>query len=187
MGVTPYQGTYLGTLWVFDPVSEANDCPVKWPELACSRDGIKWHRSFPSETFVPTGPEGSTDSKQIRMSASLVVRDNEILLLYGQTNRRHSSVDMRIEIGMAHLRLDGFAAMSARKQEGSILTKALRFASGQLRVNAADLPRDYVNAEILDSNRNTLSRKGVDTGKAARTPVSRTPRKHPAEAASGRD
>jgi hypothetical protein len=77
MGVTQYQGIYVGTLWIFDPVSESKDGPVIWPELAVSRDGIVWSRPFEGEMFVPTGPDGSNDSKQIRMSASLVVRDEE--------------------------------------------------------------------------------------------------------------
>lgn len=177
MGVTPYQGIYVGTLWIFDPVSESKDGPVIWPELAVSRDGIRWTRPFEGEMFVPTGPDGSNDSKQIRMSAALVVRDDEIVMLYGQTNRPHRSVDMRIDIGMAYLRLDGFAAISAEAhQEGSILTKPLISESGQLYVNADVSSGGYIKAELTDKNGNTLpgyeltSSKGI-TGDNLRAPM----------------
>ncbi len=158
LGVTPYQGIYVGTLWIFDPVSESQNGPVIWPELAVSRDGISWTRPFEGEMFIPTGPDGSSDSRQVRMSASLVVRDKKIIMLYGQTDRPHTSVDMRIDIGMAYLRLDGFAAMTAgEQQEGLILTKPLRFGSGRLYVNADVHPGGYLKAELTDRNGNALS------------------------------
>ena len=176
MGVTLYEGIYIGTLWVFAPESEAKGGPVIWPELAVSRDGIKWDRPFRGKMFIPTGPSGSSDSRQIRMSASLVVRDDRILLLYGQTNRPHRSVDMRVEIGMAHLRLDGFAAMTAGERPGSILTKPLRFSSGRLYVNADISPGGYLKAEILDENGKPhsgfdLSASTSLTGNTVRSPM----------------
>jgi len=177
MGVTPYQGIYIGTLWIFAPESEAKGGPVIWPELAVSRDGIKWHRPFPGQMFVPTGPSGSRDFRQIRMSASLVVRDDKIILLYGQTDRPHRNVDMRVEIGMAHLRLDGFAAMTAGEQQGAILTTLLRSGPGRLYVNADVAPGGSLKAEILDENGNP--RPGFDlaaatslTEDALRSPMS---------------
>ncbi len=148
MGVTPYEGIYLGTPWIFDRISEARGGPVIWPELAVSRDGKQWLRPFPHRPLVPLGPRGAADSRQIRMSASLVVLDDKILLLYGQTDRPHQ-VDMRVEIGMATLRRDGFAAMQAGEVEASILTKPLRFDPGRLYVNAHVDPGGYVQAEIL--------------------------------------
>ena len=149
MGVTPYEGLYIGTPWIFDRASEARGGRVIWPELAVSRDGKQWHRPFPVQPLIPTGPPGSADSRQIRMSASLVVLDDKIILLYGQTNRPHE-VDMRVEIGMATLRLDGFAAMTAGETEGTILTKPLRFDRGRLYVNADVQPGGHLQAEIID-------------------------------------
>jgi hypothetical protein len=176
MGVTPYQGLYIGTLWIFAPQSESKGGPVIWPELAVSRDGIQWDRPFQGKMFIPTGPAGSGDFRQIRMSASLVVRDDKIVLLYGQTDRPHRTVDMRVEIGMAHLRLDGFAAMTAGEQPGSILTKPLRIGSGRLYVNADISPGGYLKAEILDQNGKPrpgleLSASTSLTGNTLRSPM----------------
>ena len=148
MGVTQYEGLYVGTPWIFDRGSEASGGPVIWPELAVSRDGKSWSRPWPGQPLIPNGPAGSGDSKQIRMSASLVVLDDKILLFYGQTDRPHV-VDMRVEIGAATLRLDGMAAMRAGDAEGTILTKPLRFNRGRLHVNASVDPGGYVKAELL--------------------------------------
>ena len=148
MGVTQYEGLYVGTPWIFDRGSEAAGGPVIWPELAVSRDGRSWDRPFPGQPLIPNGPAGSGDSRQIRMSASMVVLEDKILLLYGQTDRPHV-VDMRVEIGAATLRLDGLAAMEAGETEGTILTNPLRFERGRLHVNASVDGGGYVKAELL--------------------------------------
>ncbi len=97
-----------------------------WPELAVSRDGSNWVRPFQGQPLIPCGPAGSQDSRQIRMSTTLVILDDKILLLYGQSKRGHHTVDMQVDVGMATMRLDGFAAMSAGTVEGSLFTKPLR-------------------------------------------------------------
>ena len=148
MGVTPYQGLYIGTPWIFDRGSEARGGPVIWPELAVSRDGVTWMRPFPGRPLIANGPPESADCRQIRMSASLVVLEDRILLAYGQTDRPHVT-DMRVEIGVATLRLDGFVAMKAGDAEGTILTRQLRFTPGRLYVNAAVEPGGYIKAEVL--------------------------------------
>ncbi|MCP4643578.1 MAG: glycoside hydrolase family 32 protein [bacterium] len=149
MGVTPYQGVYIGTPWIFDQPSEAAGGPVIWPELAFSRDGIAWQRLFPGTRLVPTGPSGSADSKQIRMAASFAVLEDRILFAFGQTDQPHTTVDMKIDIGVATLRMDGFAAMSAGDAEGHITTKPLAHEEGELWVNAQVAPGGHVKAEVL--------------------------------------
>jgi hypothetical protein len=164
MGVNRYQGIYIGTLWIFEPSANSTDKPVIWPELAVSRDGIAWTRPFPGEPLVPCGPPGSADSRQIRMASSFVVLSDRILLFYGQTDRPHIP-DMRADIGMATLRRDGFAAMTAGDTEGSILTKLIRFEAGRLCVNAKVNFGGYLRAEILDANGQPLA--GYDLASCA--------------------
>lgn len=153
MGVTPYEGLYIGTPWTFEPGAENTGRPVIWPELAVSRDGRKWGRPFPHQPLIPCGPAGSPDSRQVRMSSALVVLDDKILLLYAQSKRGHHSVDMQIDIGMATMRLDGFAAMTAGEAEGSLLTQPLRFSPGRLFVNADVQPGGSLKAEVIDEKR----------------------------------
>ncbi len=149
MGVNRYEGIYVGTVWIFEPGADSTGKPVIWPELAVSRDGIAWSRPFVGEALVPCGPSGSADSRQIRMASSFVVVDDVILLFFGQSDRPHNTVDMRVDIGMATLRRDGFAAMAAAGGEGSILTKPLRFEAGRLCVNAEVEPGGSLRAELV--------------------------------------
>lgn len=44
------------------------------------RDGFDWERVAFGEPFLPLGPAGSFDHRQIRLASSLVVRDDRILL-----------------------------------------------------------------------------------------------------------
>ncbi|MCP4641934.1 MAG: glycoside hydrolase family 43 protein [bacterium] len=157
MGVNPYQGGYIGTPWIFDQPSERAGGPVIWPELAYSRDGIVWTRLFPGTPFVPTGPKGTPDSRQIRLAGSFAVVKDRIVLMYGQTDKSHEDVDMQIDIGTATLRLDGFASMTAGDTPGHILTAPLRFDTGTLHINAQVESGGYVKAEVLDAAGNVLN------------------------------
>jgi hypothetical protein len=157
MGVTPYQGMYIGTPWIYDPNAKG-DTPTKrvmWPELAVSRDGMAWLQPFPGKPLIPTGPPGSADFAQIRMASSLVVLDDRIVLIYGQTDRGHVA-DMRVDAGMATMRLDGFAAMTAGRSGGSILTKPLTFAGKRLAINAQTKDQGLVVVELHDATGKTI-------------------------------
>jgi hypothetical protein len=151
MGTMPYEGIYIGTPWIFDQPSESRGGPVIWPELAVSRDGINWTRPFPSVALIPTGAKDSADSRQIRLANSWVVLGDKILFCYGQSKQPHTTVDMQIDIGMATLRRDGFAAMTAGEKPGKIVTKLLRFKAGQLWINAQTEPDGFIKAEIVDA------------------------------------
>ena len=162
MGVVQYEGVYIGTPWIFDHSADPTDRPVIWPELAFSRDGVKWRRIFPGKAFIPTGPKGSPDSRQIRLASSWIVLDDKILFFFGQAARNHASSEMRVEIGMGSMRLDGFAAMmtdekaDGDKAPGIVVTKPLRFGADSLSINAETSPVGYVKAEIIDAKGNPL-------------------------------
>ncbi|MBN2290813.1 MAG: exo-alpha-sialidase [Pirellulales bacterium] len=160
MGVVPYEGVYIGTPWLFDHTANPTDRPVIWPELAFSRDGIKWRRLFPGKPLIPTGPKGSPDSRQIRLASSWIVLDDKILFFFGQTKRPHIS-DMQVDIGMATMRRDGFAALTAEKP-GIVTTKPLRFDAGRLSINAETSPGGYVKAEIIDAQGQALPGYSLD-------------------------
>ena len=124
-----------------------------WPELAISRDGISWSRPFEGQPLISTGPVGSADSLQIRMSSSIVEMDDEIIFFYGQTNRGHIS-DMRVEVGMATMRLDGFVAMEAGDEAGGIYTKPFLLEGNRIFINAAaNGDKDgWIRVGVLDEN-----------------------------------
>jgi hypothetical protein len=157
--VAPYEGMYLALVWIF-PATAASadwkaDTPVTWPELAVSRNGTDWQRPFPGTPFLPLGPPGSFDRRQIRTASSLVELDDRILLLYAGSPHPHVAAH-QFDIGLATLRLDGVAAITAAEQEGSLLSKPLQFDAGRLLVNARVAPNGYVKAAVLDAEQGVL-------------------------------
>jgi hypothetical protein len=154
LSATLYQGLYIGLVWIFPAVPASMDwnadTPVTWPELVVSREGIDWERVAFGKPFLPPGPAGSFDHRQIRTASSLVVLDDRILLLYAGSPHPHVK-EHNFDIGLATLRLDGFVSLTAGEDEGTLLTKPLRFDAGTLRINAAVQPGGYVKAELLDA------------------------------------
>jgi hypothetical protein len=137
MGVTAYEGVYIGTPWIIynDKKDPKLPPPIMEAELGFSPDGWNWTRPFPGTAFLGVGAPGSPDEKQIRMSSSLVVLDDRILCLYAMSRDVHVS-DMRVEVGVATLRLDGFAAMAAGETAGTLETKPFLVQGTRLLVNA---------------------------------------------------
>jgi hypothetical protein len=152
MSVTPYEGMYVGLVWIF-PATPASadwnaDTPTTWPELVVSRDGLEWTRVAPGEPFLPLGPAGAFDHRQIRTASSMVVLPDRVILVYSGSPDPHVAAH-HFDIGCAELRLDGFAAMHAGPDGGTLTTRPLAFAPGQLWVNAVTRGDGYVAAEVL--------------------------------------
>lgn len=154
LSVTPYEGIYVGLVWIFPntPSSGDNnaDAPVTWPELVISRDGIHWQRPFFGQAFLPLGPKGSFDHRQIRTASSIVELPDQLVLMYSGSPDAHVS-GHRWDIGMATLRPDGFAALRADDSEGTLVTKPMTFDAGKLSINANVAEGGYVKAELLDA------------------------------------
>jgi hypothetical protein len=153
LSVTPYEGMYVGLLWIFPNTLASGDqnadTPVTWPELVVSRDGRKWKRVAYGEPFLPLGPVGSFDHRQIRTASSLVVLPDRVLLFYSASPDAHIR-QHHWDIGLATLRRDGFAGIEAGATEGTLLTKPLQYTGGKLMINAKTRPDGFVKVELLD-------------------------------------
>jgi hypothetical protein len=138
-----YEDLYLGWLWVFDRSKTAE------AELASSRDGRNWQRVAPGQAFFPRGGAGTWDSEMILVVAP-VVRDDKIWIYYSGWNTPYTTEAqekltrgwvengrrMQWAIGLATLRLDGFASLDAGATGGTLLTRALQLDGRTLTVNA---------------------------------------------------
>jgi len=153
LAVTPYDGQYIGLVWIFPDTEDSKnpniDTPVTWLELTSSRDGENWQESDFGKQFIPLGPKGSFDHRQIRPASSLVVMDDKIVFLYAGSPNPHIS-SHKWDIGLATLRKDGFVSMDAGDQEGTLLTQPMSFLSDKLHINAAVSNGGYVKVELLD-------------------------------------
>ena len=92
-----------------------------------------------------------------------IVRDGQIWIYYGAWNHpyRRDAMErvqqgwiedgqrMQRAIGLATLRLDGFVALTAARNSGTVTTKTLRLPGGSLFVNAG--VKGELRAELLDT------------------------------------
>jgi hypothetical protein len=156
MPVMKYEGLYLGFIWTF----RTNEI-THIPQLVWSRDGRKWHRTPGREPFVPLGAAGSFDEANAYVSRP-VVRHDRLWVYYSGTRWRgladilESRDKARDAVGLATLRLDGFASMQAGPEPGTVTTRLLTFTGRTLTVNFEESVKGYVanpsalRVELLD-------------------------------------
>jgi len=154
-----YGAQYLGILTHFDkrPLEQTQVL-----RLLSSRDGDNWDR-VPGEPLVGLGEVGEWDRFQLLLTGAPPIPVGDRLYIYYRgTARRHAKnpkeFDPRIAldqgpgtmaIGLATLRLDGFASMNASFNGGSLTTRPFLLGGDELRVNVKS---DYgkLVAELLD-------------------------------------
>ncbi len=146
-----YGDQYLGMLTHFDKGPLAQSQTLR---LLSSRDGQSWAR-IPGEPLVALGLIGEWDRFQLLLTGAPPIRVGDRLFLYYRgTARRHNKVPAEYDprsmaIGLATLRVDGFASVSASYEGGRLTPKLLQAAGEELRLN---LKADYgqVFVECLD-------------------------------------
>ena len=167
-----YEGAFLGLLWVLSagmrPGTDAAEPDgIVDVQLTSSRDLVHWQRAGDREPLIPLGAPGDWDSGQIQTANFPIVVGDEIWIYYTGKGFSHASALLhdpqaqeearRAEgsrlagIGLAKLRLDGFASLDADGTEGTVTTKALRFDGRELVINA-QAERGSVAVEILNAD-----------------------------------
>jgi len=152
IAVDLYQRLYVGLLWIMHP--EVERLATLDVQLVTSRDGIHWERAANREVFLPNGPSGAFDAADIRTACHAVVLDDRILIYYAGASGKHGS-GSSMEIGLATLRLDGYASLNGGAAGGAVLTKAFRCPGGRLYLNA-DAARGEVGVTVCDAERKPL-------------------------------
>jgi len=166
-----YGDQYLGILTHFDKGPLAQTQTLR---LLSSRDGERWDR-IPGDPLVPLGGVGEWDRFQIMLTGAPPIRvDDRLFIYYRGTPRRHNKIvreyDPRIapdqdtgtmSIGLATLRADGFASVSASYDGGRLTTSPLRTATDDLVLN---LKSDYgrLLVECLDEENRPIPGYGKE-------------------------
>jgi hypothetical protein len=157
MGVTLYEGIYLGLPWIFREGSAWN-IDV---QLASSRDGIHWQRVAGRETFLPNGPEGSWEAGIIFTATRPVLVEDTLYFYYSACRHNHDyrlpeeqrTADwwssIKTSIGVATLRRDGFVSLDAGDEPGHILTRPLLLPEAEMHLNV-DARGGEVRVALLD-------------------------------------
>lgn len=136
-------------------------------QLAFSRDLKTWTRVEDRSFFIPAGKgprwTGDWDCGQTHSSSQPVRVGDELWFYYGGMDHSHFSEfytysedgstlfpQARSGIGLAVARLDGFAAIEAGDEPGTLTTKPLVLTGTHLVINAECGEDGHVVVEILD-------------------------------------
>lgn len=160
MSAFRYESLYLGYLLLY----RSNETPSADVELIASRDAVTWHRLRPRTPFIPSLlPEGRRtgqwDAGGVQPTLNGPIAHNGSLWIYyyghpAFHDNRHLKGEGRL--GVARLRMDGFASLRANWREGYVTTKSFVWPGGTLQVNCEILGGNgtredaWVRTAILD-------------------------------------
>jgi hypothetical protein len=122
-------------------------------EFVFSRDGLNWQRSRKREAFLPAGQSSDWDADwSCLMSSAPIVKNNRLWFYYGGRNTGGGPSHFAhfpfndSAIGLAVLRIDGYASLQAVEAEGWLETPTFVWDGGDLAVNAD--PRRDLNSPL---------------------------------------
>lgn len=189
MSVFPHAAGYVGLPAIFrvmkvtprdqtGPGQSPLDGPIDI-QLATSRDGRAWERSWPRVNVIPRGEPGAFDGGAILGVSSVPVHtDQETWVYYTAINTGHGGrmPPKRITIGRADWRLHGFVSLDAGPAGGRLETMPLRFDGAALVINA-DASRGRIRAALVDEDGAAVDGFGWDDAASLETDETRwTPR-----------
>lgn len=152
--------------------------------LAYSRDGRNWRHLNNRRQFMSLGGEGTWDAYLTTIPSKPLVMDDELWIYYGGSSCHHDwwitgqreGLDVpeaqdhslaQMGIGLAKLRLDGFASLDAGYvRPGILITRPVISSGTYLIVNARCGSKGSIAAEIVDINDKVIpgfSRQECDT------------------------
>ena len=132
--------------------------------MKVSRDMKTWTDvDFPRRALA-IGRFGEWDSGMVYGANTMLVVDDEIRLYYLGASMGHCTKVLPVTrpyhtlgVGLATLRLDGFASLRAADGEtGTVTTRPIRFEGDHLFVNAECASKGWLKAELLDLKGNTI-------------------------------
>lgn len=153
LSVTEYYKNFIGLIWMYYNSPDDKGMDI---QIATSRDGKSWERAADRKVLLTMGNKGEWDAGGLIPASQLIVApkaaEDKIYLYYGGTTTRHDdsrAYHRENSIGLATLRIDGFASMDAKLFKGYLITNPIKL-SGNLFINA-DAKHGFINIEILDA------------------------------------
>jgi hypothetical protein len=155
-----YFGNRLGFLWIYHNAPDDKRMDV---QLASWTAEAGWQRAADRQTILATGDRGQWDAGSVITASAPVIMPphdpNRLWLFYAGSTVRHDDARYRRnEIGLATMRLDGFASMEAGYFPGTLGTCALMPLGGRLFLNVV-APHGELSITVLDaSDQNPIAR-----------------------------
>ena len=128
-----YESLYLGFIERMYVTPDKLDS-----ELIHSHDSRNWDRPRPRTPFIPWGAPGSWDATWLSIGSGGPIWNQGRLWFYYSGRSGAHGVPYPLNhagVGLATLRLDGFASLQAKEKPGWVETPPLRWPGGDLLVN----------------------------------------------------
>jgi hypothetical protein len=158
MSAVRYFGNELGLLWMYynSPDDKSLDL-----QLATRRDGA-WQRAADRRVLLPRGERAQWDAGGLYAASDLIIappgHPDEVWLYYGASSTTHDDTRYGEQaVGLARMRLDGFAAMHAGYFDGELTTTLVEATGEQLVLNLA-ARQGQVTVVALDTAGRELAR-----------------------------
>ena len=172
-------GVYLATLQRLDLGGFDRGGTGNMPaELALSRDGINWNRSFQDEMFLPVTGDGETfDAGCLWTSSTPIYLPEEIRFYYGAYPGWNSDLENdSTGIGLAILPRDRFAAIEPTDAIAQVTLKSIQLRNVKRVTINADATDGDVRVELLTAEGYrvagyTRDQSVIITGNSFRHPV----------------
>ncbi len=151
----PYEGVVVALydLW---PVTGSAEGPLDLP-MKVSRDMKTWEDVDYPRRALSIGRFGEWDSGMVYGGNTLLVVDDQIRMYYLGANMGHCTRVLpttkpyhSLGVGLATLRLDGFASLRSDAKPGQLTTKPIRIAGNQLQINGSCKNGGFIRVELLD-------------------------------------
>jgi hypothetical protein len=145
MAIARYESLYVGLLKVYH--TDSDRCDV---QVAFSRDARRWKRPE-RRAFLPNAAaQGQWDYGNIDPPEHVLRMGDELWFYYSGRSTLHNQKPNDGAMGLATLRVDGFASLDAGGEQGIMLIRPVVLKGKSLYVNA-DAKGGEVRAEILSS------------------------------------
>ena len=150
MHVIQHGGYYIGFITMHDEAGHFRT------QLTWSGDGLKWNRPW-REPWLDIGTGEDFDRGMVTGPVDPIFWEKEMWFPYGGFPIRHDTqeTDWISAIGIATLRVDGFAAWEAGAESGELVTQPFGCNGDRLFVNA-EAQDGFLHVEVLDENGNLL-------------------------------
>ncbi|MCM4156993.1 hypothetical protein [Gramella sp. AN32] len=155
--VIAYESIFIGfySVWQGPSNQKAGELGIQKRNevlLGYSRDGFHFDRPHHKPFFKVEEEEGAWNWGNVQSTngSPLIIGDWLYFYLSGR-RLNHILWDSYMSTGLAKLRRDGFVSMRAGNNEGTIITRSLRFKGTYLFVNA-NVAHGQLKAEIIDGN-----------------------------------
>jgi hypothetical protein len=136
MPVGIYEGMYVGVLEVGDGAKppQRPDGPL---QLACSQDGVRWHRVAERTDFLVASDDadGWNHRSHLKPGSALIPHGDRVYLYYSIRELPFNLKPLRNGFGVATWRRDGFVSLHGGENGGELLTQPFTFDGTELHLN----------------------------------------------------